>query len=65
MNNYSYLGKQWSSDIAYNLCTISLMITTALERINKGMQSCSWLRHYATRRKVAGLIPDEVIGFFN
>jgi hypothetical protein len=24
-----------------------------------------WLRHYATRRKVAGLIPDEVIGFFN
>jgi hypothetical protein len=25
----------------------------------------SWLRHYATSRKVAGLIPDEVIGFFN
>jgi hypothetical protein len=22
-------------------------------------------RHYATSRKVAGLIPDEVIGFFN
>jgi hypothetical protein len=25
----------------------------------------SWLRHYATSRKVAGSIPDEVIGFLN
>jgi hypothetical protein len=25
----------------------------------------SWLRHYATSRKVTGLIPDKVIGFFN
>jgi hypothetical protein len=25
----------------------------------------SWLRHYATSWKVAGSIPDEVIGFFN
>jgi hypothetical protein len=25
----------------------------------------SWLRHYATSRKVAGLNPDEVIGFLN
>jgi hypothetical protein len=25
----------------------------------------AWLRHYATGRKVAGSIPDEVIGFFN
>jgi hypothetical protein len=25
----------------------------------------SWLRHYATSRKVAGSIPDEVTGFFN
>jgi hypothetical protein len=24
-----------------------------------------WLRHYATRRKVDGSIPDEVIGFLN
>jgi hypothetical protein len=24
-----------------------------------------WLRQYATSRKVTGLIPDEVIGFFN
>jgi hypothetical protein len=26
--------------------------------------STSWLRHYATNRKVAGSIPDEVIEFF-
>jgi hypothetical protein len=25
----------------------------------------SWLRDYATSRKVAGSIPDEVIGFLN
>jgi hypothetical protein len=25
----------------------------------------SWLRHYATSRKIAGLIPDDVIGFFS
>jgi hypothetical protein len=27
--------------------------------------SPSWLRHYATSRKVTGSSPDEVIGFFN
>jgi len=25
----------------------------------------SWLRHCATRRKVAGSVPDGVIGFFH
>jgi hypothetical protein len=25
----------------------------------------SWLKHYATNPKVAGSIPDEVIGLFN
>jgi hypothetical protein len=30
-----------------------------------GTQWRRWLRHYATSRKVAGSIPDEVIGFFN
>jgi hypothetical protein len=29
------------------------------------MRQRSWLRHYATNRKVAGSIPDGVIGFFN
>jgi hypothetical protein len=26
---------------------------------------CSWLKHYVRSQKVTGLIPDEVIGFFN
>jgi hypothetical protein len=31
-----------------------------------GLAGCiSWLRHYATSRKVAGSRPVEVIGFFN
>jgi hypothetical protein len=30
-----------------------------------GMRYRSWLRHYATSRKVAGSIPDEATGFFN
>jgi len=30
-----------------------------------GKQWRSWLRHFATSRKVAGSIPDGVIGFFN
>jgi hypothetical protein len=30
-----------------------------------GTLQCSWLRHYATSRKVMGSIPDEVVAFFN
>jgi hypothetical protein len=26
---------------------------------------CSWLRYYATNRKVANSFPDNVIAFFN
>jgi len=29
------------------------------------MQWCSWLRHYSTSQKVAGLIPDCVTGIFH
>jgi hypothetical protein len=31
---------------------------------DRGTRYRSWLRHYATSRKVAGSIPDEVIRFF-
>jgi hypothetical protein len=31
----------------------------------RGTWQRSWLRHYATSRKFAGLIPDEVIEIFN
>ena len=30
-----------------------------------GTRWCSWLRHYATSRKVAGSIPDGIIGIFH
>jgi hypothetical protein len=33
--------------------------------IYQGTRYRSWLRRYATKRKVAGSIPDEVIIFFN
>jgi hypothetical protein len=33
-------------------------------RKKKGTRWCSWLRHCATSRKVAGSIPRDVIGIF-
>jgi hypothetical protein len=32
--------------------------------VSGGTRWRSWLRHYATSRKVAGSIPDDVIRFF-
>jgi hypothetical protein len=34
-------------------------------RLNMDTRYYTWLRHYATSRKVACSIPDEVIVFFN
>ena len=36
-----------------------------LLRVPPGTRSCSWLRHCARSRKVAGSIPDGVIGIFH
>jgi len=33
--------------------------------VNRGTRWHSWLRHYATSRKVAGSIPDCIIGIFH
>jgi hypothetical protein len=33
--------------------------------LNEYIKKRSWLRHYATSWKVAGSIPNRVIGFFN
>jgi hypothetical protein len=41
---------------------MKLRKTTMLEWV---MRYLSWLRHYATSRKVAGSIPDEFIELFN
>jgi hypothetical protein len=45
---------RWSAQIFKN---IQLIIIHNIK--------CSWLRHYATSRKIEGSIPDEVIGFFS
>jgi hypothetical protein len=39
------------------------LLSSAVTARNK-TDEMNWLRHYATSRKVAGSIPDEVIGFF-
>jgi hypothetical protein len=36
-----------------------------VQSFQRGMWQCSWLRHYATSRKVACSFPNEVNGFFN
>jgi uncharacterized protein involved in tolerance to divalent cations len=43
---------------------VMLLIKTATFSISTVMRLHSWLRHYATSRKVAGLSLDEV-DFFN
>jgi hypothetical protein len=42
----------------------SYQLSTVLSG-SRATRQCSWLRHYATRRKVVCSIPDEVTGFFN
>jgi hypothetical protein len=54
-----------------NICTstaenISLRVILArFNIVSEGTRWRSWLRHCATRRKVAVSIPDVVIGFFH
>ena len=44
--------------------TIFREFTVVLAKVG-GTRWHSWLRHCATRRKVAGSIPDGVIGIFH
>jgi hypothetical protein len=50
---------------AYSLRTCSLLISIEWILHVWGTQWCSWLRHCTTRPKVAGSIPDGVIGVFH
>jgi hypothetical protein len=45
-------------------CIMSIRINSVYNKMS-GTRWRSWLRHYATSRKVAGSNPDEVIGFVN
>jgi branched-subunit amino acid transport protein len=42
-----------------------MLVFSDVRMINESTRYPSWLRHYATSRKVAGSIPDEVTEFFN
>jgi hypothetical protein len=42
-----------------------LLINTSANIFIRGMRWHNWLRHCTTSRKVAGLIPDGVIGIFH
>jgi hypothetical protein len=58
------LGSNLSSETGYH-GRYFFDIPLFLQAKPGGTQYHSWLRHCATSRKVAGSIPDEVIGFFN
>ena len=49
----------------YLWCTHSHVIYIAVVLLHWGTRWRSWLRHCATSRKVAGSIPDGVIGIFH
>jgi hypothetical protein len=49
----------------YHLLRVSHSIYNKVRTDVRGSRQCSWMRHYATSRKVAGFIPDDVTGFFN
>jgi hypothetical protein len=52
-----------STDVKWNRCRAFQMCFPSSWRA-QGRES-SWLRYHVTSRKVAGSIPDEVIGFLN
>jgi hypothetical protein len=52
-------GMQTTHDSYTFVCVCSMV------RYSDSINFASWLRNYATRRKVAVSSPDEVIGFFN
>jgi hypothetical protein len=54
--NYDFSVKTFKKSFFFNFTTYNCEPDTRYR---------SWLRHSATSRKVAGSIPDEVIGFFN
>jgi hypothetical protein len=49
----------------YYFSTIYGLFNDVIVELGRLARQRSWLSHYATVRKVAGSIPDEVIGFFN
>jgi hypothetical protein len=59
-----YVSYSESSKNYDYLKSVALQLSVRLNSVG-GMQYRSWLRPYATSQKVAGSIPDEVIGSFS
>jgi hypothetical protein len=52
--------------IRYFMTLYQLLILSSVRYDTVGGTRCrSWLRHCATSRKVAGSIPDDIIGIFH
>ena len=66
-----YTGRKQEKKMFFLLTFRVLLITLTLVNPNVtakflwGTRRCSWLRHCATSRKVAGSIPDGVTGIFH
>jgi hypothetical protein len=52
------------SPICLHSIVLNYIITVRFNIVAFGKCYRSWSRHYATIRKVAGSIPDEIIGLF-
>jgi hypothetical protein len=65
---YLVNDKQMKENSVYSAVTAEVSLSNGeipLSTWNYKIPNFSWLRHYATNRKVDRLIPDKVIGFFN
>jgi hypothetical protein len=63
-NHYNYAQHKASlKSKLHNNNNTHCKFTELLE--SKGTRYHNWMMHYATSRKFAGSIPDEVVGFFN
>jgi len=64
-----FLSKQTASDACTDYCQFIAVIIVidllSLKLVGGGTWWRSWLRHRATSRKVAGLIPDGFTGIFH
>jgi hypothetical protein len=55
----------WSNTFGTYALLFSLLFLFTLFIIRGPLMVAQWLRYYATNRKVAGSIPDGVIGIFH
>jgi hypothetical protein len=64
-NSFAIASKNSTVIIAHGFGSRNCQPPVKWLRIEPPFQWRSWLRHCATRRKVAGSIPDGVIGLFH